>query len=85
MPAVSELPAHVMMATTARGLATRVTAGENRGETLAHGPVVRTLRALGDVGPAGFHARVRQAQSSDRIVVLVESQSLHVLGAATTL
>lgn len=81
----SEGPCHAMLATTERGLSTRVTAGENAGETLAHGPVVRSLRVVGDLGPRGLSTRVSEpAKSGQRVVVLVESRdSLHVLGAAT--
>jgi hypothetical protein len=80
----SEGAARVMLATTERGLRTNVTAGENRGETLVHGPVVRTLRSLGDVGGTGFNARVQvPARPSTRVVVFVEARdSLHILGAA---
>lgn len=85
VPSIGE-PTRVVLATTERGLSTHVTRGENAGETLAHGPVVRTLRALGAAGAGGFHARVRQPQTSARVVVFVEGRdSFRVLGAATTL
>jgi hypothetical protein len=82
--ASSEGPTQVMLATTERGLSTRVTAGENSGETLAHGPVVRTLRHVGDVGAAGFTGQITQPlKAGTRVVVFVEGRdSLHVLGAA---
>jgi hypothetical protein len=76
---------HAMLATTERGLRTNVTAGENRGETLAHGPVVRSLRFVADLGATGLHTRVTQSRvAGTRVVVFVEGRdSLHVLGAAT--
>ncbi len=76
--------AHAMLATTERGLRTNVTAGENRGETLAHGPVARSLRYVADLGASGLHTRVTQARAAGtRVVVFVEGRdSLHVLGAA---
>ncbi len=74
----------VMLAITEKNLRTNVTAGENRGATLAHGPVVRTLRAVGDVPSAGFQSSVTQpARAGTRVVVFVEGRdTLHVLGAA---
>ena len=75
---------HVMLATTERGLRTRVTAGENAGSVLVHGPVVRTLRYIGDLGPNGLTTQVHQpVQPGVRVVAFVEGRdSLHVLGAA---
>jgi hypothetical protein len=69
----------VMMAVTERGLRTNVLAGENRGSTLAHGPVVRSLRDV------GADRRVVQPRvAGRRVVVFVETRdSMHVLGAAT--
>ena len=80
----SEGACQAMLAVTERGLSTRVTAGENSGETLAHGPIVRALRAVGDLGPSGLHANVIEpAKPGTRVVVFVEGRdSLHVLGAA---
>ena len=80
----SEGVCHAMIATTERGLRTRVTAGENSGETLAHGPVVRTLRYVADLGVRGLVTQVRQPdRAGTRVVVFVEGRdSLHVLGAA---
>jgi hypothetical protein len=76
---------HAMLATTERGLVTRVTAGENSGETLAHGPVVRTLRYVADLGATGLQTRVVQPRrAGTRVVVFVEARdSLHVLGASS--
>ncbi|HEY1960084.1 MAG TPA: DUF1223 domain-containing protein [Polyangiaceae bacterium] len=81
----SEAVCHAMLATTERGLSTRVTAGENSGETLEHGPIVRTLRYVADLDAAGLHTSVQEpAKPGTRVVVFVESRdSLHVLGAAT--
>jgi len=83
--APSEGATRAMLAITERGLRTNVTAGENRGETLAHGPVVRALRAVGDLGPQGLKATIAQpARLGARVVVFVEGRdSLRVLGAAT--
>ena len=69
----------VMMAITERGLRTNVLAGENRGSTLEHGPVVRSLRDVGS------ERRVTQPRvAGRRVVVFVETRdSMHVLGAAT--
>ena len=83
----SEGACRAMLATTERGLRTRVTAGENSGATLEHGPVVRALRAIGDLGPSGLVTRVRApAKPNTRVVVFVEGRdTMRVLGAATTL
>ncbi|HEY2366926.1 MAG TPA: DUF1223 domain-containing protein [Polyangiaceae bacterium] len=69
----------VMLAVTERGLRTNVLAGENRGSTLEHGPVVRSLRDL------GTERRITQPRvAGRRVVVFVETRdSMHVLGAAT--
>ena len=76
---------HAMIATTERGLSTRVTAGENAGETLVHGPIVRTLRFVADLGASGLSTRVVQPRRpGTRVVVFVEARdSLHVLGASS--
>jgi hypothetical protein len=81
----SEGACHAMLATTERGLRTSVTAGENSGATLVHGPVVRSLRFVGALGPTGLSTRVREpAKPGVRVVVFVEGRdTLHVLGAAT--
>lgn len=81
----SEGVTHAMLATTERNLRTAVTGGENRGETLAHGPIVRTLRFVADLGPQGLRTTVQQpAHAGTRVVVFVEARdSLHVLGAGT--
>jgi hypothetical protein len=74
---------HAMLATTERNLRTTVTAGENAGQMLAHGPIVRSLRFLGDLGPTGLRLQVPQpVKSGTRVVVFVEGRdNLHVLGA----
>jgi hypothetical protein len=76
---------HVVLATTERGLRTNVTSGENSGEVLAHGPITRTLRYVGDLGPTGLSTRVQQPfKAGTRVVVFVEGRdSLRVLGAST--
>jgi hypothetical protein len=81
----TEGPCRAVLATTERGLRTNVTAGENAGETLVHGPVVRSLRNIGDLGQAGLSTVVQQpAKAGTRVVVLVEGRdNLHVLGAGT--
>ena len=67
----------VMMAVTERGLRTNVLAGENRGSTIAHGPVVRSLRDVAERRVTQPHVVGR------RVVVFVETRdSMHVLGAA---
>jgi hypothetical protein len=80
----SEGACQVRIATAERGLSTRVTAGENAGETLAHGPVVRSLGYVGALGPQGFRGQVTQpAKANTRAVVWVEARdTLHILGAA---
>lgn len=77
-PITTNETTRLMMAVTERGLSTNVRAGENRGETLAHGPVVRSLRDL------GAERRVVQPRvAGRRVVVFVETRdSMHVLGAA---
>ena len=80
---VGAIPTHettrVMMAVTERGLRTNVLAGENRGSTLEHGPVVRSLRDV------GADRRITQPRvAGRRVVVFVEARdSMHVFGAAT--
>jgi hypothetical protein len=73
-----------MVAITQRGLRTAVTAGENSGATIAHGPVVRSLKWVADLGASGLDAQITQPKrASTRVVVFVEGRdSLHVLGAA---
>jgi hypothetical protein len=84
-PPVSEGVTRVMLAVTERGLRSTPTSGENRGEALAHGPVVRSLRALGDVSARGSSMTVTEpARAGRRVVVFVEGRdSLRILGAAT--
>jgi hypothetical protein len=81
--------ATVLLAITERGLQTRVARGENRGQTLRHGPVVRTLERIGMLKKGGYSASVPLALSpswnprSLRAVVFVQSAaSGRVLGAA---
>ena len=80
----SEGPCDAMLATTERGLSTRVTVGENAGATIAHGPVVRSLRHVGALDATGLRARVIEpARPGTRVVVFVQGRgTLHVLGAA---
>lgn len=47
---VSRRDADVLLAITEDGLTTNVRAGENRGRTLAHGSIVRSLNAIGRLG-----------------------------------
>lgn len=80
--------ATVLLAITERGLSTRVRRGENAGQTLHHGPVVRALRPLGVVPGASYSAQVPLHLLAEwkpetlRAVVLVQSADGHILGAA---
>ena len=96
--AVSDVPdgeeADVLLAVTEEGLSTAVTRGENRGSTLAHGPVVRSLSKIGAVAggaPAGAFSwtgrvPVDGAWSAARLraVVLVQRErTMQIVGAGT--
>jgi hypothetical protein len=79
----------VMLAITERGLQTRVLRGENAGQTLRHGPVVRALRQLGVMRGAGYAATVPLQldrafrPEALRAVVFVQSAADgQILGAA---
>jgi hypothetical protein len=48
--------ARLMLALTERGLRTKATSGENAGQQLAHGPIVRRLAPLAVVDSKGAHA-----------------------------
>lgn len=96
--AVGELPdageaASVWLAITEGGLTTAVPRGENAGATLAHGPVVRSLKRIGGIaagtkGPAfSGDAPVSLApgwrRDNLRAVAFVQrDKTLHIVGAA---
>lgn len=80
----------VWLAVTESDLATTVPAGENRGRTLTHAPVVRALRKLGVASAGAFDARVPLAADAEwrrrglRAVVLVQhAGDLAIVGAGT--
>jgi hypothetical protein len=81
--------ADVWLAVTESNLRTDVKRGENGGRTLAHAPVVRTLRRLGAIAAGGtFRGQAPLAldgawkRDALRAVVFVqERRGLHILGA----
>jgi hypothetical protein len=87
LPPGSE-PADLWLALTERGLSTQVERGENAGSTLSHGPVVRALSRLGQVG-GGFLREVPlpsgpgwERRNLRAVVFLQGQRSRRVLGAA---
>ena len=52
-------PEDVVFVVTESDLRSEVRAGENKGETLAHAPVVRRLTTLGEMNQAVFDSKVR--------------------------
>lgn len=92
LTARSEKDAQVWLAVTESSLHSDVTRGENAGETLYHGPVVRSLTKLGsatETGDASFQT-TREVRADSRwkienlkIVVFVQDgQTKHILGAS---
>jgi hypothetical protein len=80
----------VWLAVTERGLSTRVPRGENAGRTLAHAPVVRSLRKLGDASGGEYHTVTTAIPDASwnraalRVVVLVQRRGTRrIVGAAT--
>jgi hypothetical protein len=80
--------ATVLLAITERGLISAVRRGENAGQTLHHGPVVRALRPLGVVQGDRYTVQVPLQLVAEwkpetlRAVVLVQSADGRILGAA---
>jgi hypothetical protein len=80
-------PEDVIFALTESGLRSEVRAGENRGETLAHAPVVRRLAILGEVHgtfDSKVHADLDPSWNREhvRFVAFVQGRrSRHILGA----
>ncbi len=88
--APQQTKANVLLAITEDGLSTEVGKGENGGRTLHHAAVVRSLRAIGNVGGGKFEDTVEVARQADwnlqklKVAVLVqEAGSMKILGAAT--
>ena len=80
--------AEVLLAITEDGLSTEVARGENGGETLHHGAVVRQLRQIGDLANGRFDKTVEVAQQNGwdpaklKVAVLVQdSANMKILGA----
>jgi hypothetical protein len=80
--------ADVVLAVTESQLRSEVRAGENRGETLAHAPVVRRLSTLGQLENGGFDGRIRVdldpswKRQNLRFIAFVQSRgSRRILGA----
>jgi len=78
--------AEVWLVVADNGAYTKVTAGENKGRTLGHVAVVRSIRKIGAVKRGGGFARVVELPSNaagQRIVVFVqEAGQARVYGAA---
>jgi hypothetical protein len=81
-------PADVLLAVTESDLRSEVRAGENRGETLAHAPVVRRLTTLGEIHQTTFDSKVRVELEPSwkrehvRFVAFVQGRrSRHIFGA----
>jgi hypothetical protein len=65
---VDDLPAfegsaQILLALVESGLVSKVERGENEGRTLVHAPVLRSLRAIGQV-PAGARSAIAEADLS---------------------
>ena len=83
-------PADVLLAVTERGLLSNVSAGENKGRTLAHAAVVRSMRVVGQTRknePFSAEMAVQPGNSWKpdmlRTVVILQDRLSHrVLGAA---
>ena len=69
-------PADLVVAITESGLATAVPAGENAGSTLQHGPIVRSLRAVGEAQAGAFDVALEPGSMGARraIVVFVQTR-----------
>jgi hypothetical protein len=81
-------PEDVALVVTESDLRSEVRAGENRGETLAHAPVVRRLTTLGEMHRGTFDAKVRAEfepswrREHVRFVAFVQGRSSrHIFGA----
>ena len=80
------------VAVTEKGLQTDVKAGENSGETLKHGAVVRSLRKIETLrDPAGYNHPIQPAiepgwkkENLEVVVFLAEKGSHKIIGAAAT-
>lgn len=88
IPPASKDEREVWLAVTERGLRTHVTAGENRGRTLSHAPVVRRFVRLGTVNGAAYDGETSIAMdaswdpSRTSFVALVQERtSRKILGA----
>lgn len=89
---VSDAPAdgsaELWLAITERELVTSVLRGENAGQKLAHGPVVRALRKLGKVDRAPFRTTSELAiergwkrENLSAVAFVQRTNSLQILGA----
>jgi len=83
-------PATVYVALTESGLSSQVTRGENRGRTLAHAPVARTLERAASVPASGWTGQIRVVLARSwrreklRLVAFVQDQgSRRVVGIGT--
>src|SRR5262249_43699444 len=78
--------AAVLLAITESGLRSKVERGENAGQTLRHGPIVRMLRKIGDIKDNTFTAQAALPslrgwrQEALRAVVLVEAPATGRIG-----
>ena len=93
---VAELPvlgrgdrADVVVAVTEDRLRSGVTAGENRGRTLTHAAVVRSMTTIGEAGSAPLHADVAiaaewKAEALKIVAFVQERRGRAILGAAAT-
>lgn len=86
----SDAKAQVLFAMTEDDLSTNVGGGENKGRTLQHAAVVRSMESLGNLSNGHFDKTVKIPSKSDwnkselRAVVLVQDKSSGaMLGAAT--
>jgi hypothetical protein len=85
----TQSPLEVMLAITESDLSTAVLRGENGGETLAHGPVVRSLQRVGAASgeSATLHAPLRTANLAHKdhahvVVFLQRGEGGPIVGAA---
>jgi len=92
--AISELPApaveaDVLLVMTEEGLSTAVTRGENKGLTMAHAPIARSMEAIGVISanePVFTATRPVASAAKKRAVVMVQARGTKaILGAGAVL
>lgn len=85
--AAPSVPASYWLAITESGLVTEVKAGENRGQTLRHAPVVRALTRVGPATAEAAHVELPAVRATKgeltAVVFIQQDEDLAILGAET--